>query len=222
MRSAAHKLLRNVASCAVDCERTEEDGSNMRSGLLHAQWIASCAQVAERWCIMISSVNVNQWGVIKGVIFKNCETRSCQHPLRSGIQTASLGVSEVPRVSPRAECREERKGDDQCLPCVCVVLVTRTGSMGVHPYSKETRVPRQPRGFPGVRVDCCWMTFLPFLECSCRFLLRAGVKNPPASLLFLILALCAFRSFGEKVPFQKVSHWCSSRPESSRVARPSS
>ena len=138
---------------------------------------------------MISSVNVNQWGVIKGVscvrvtsksvkhritIFKNCETRSCQHPLRSGIQTASLGVSEVPRVSPRAECREERKGDDQCLPCVCVVLVTRTGSMGVHPYSKETRVPRQPRGFPGVRVDCCWMTFLPFLECSCRFLLRAG------------------------------------------------
>ena len=51
-------------------------------------------------------------------------------------------------MSPRAECR-----DDQCLPCVCVVLVTRTGSMGVHPYSKETRVPkatawipRRPRG----------------------------------------------------------------------------
>ena len=75
----------------------------------------------------------------------------------AGNQTASLGVSEVPRVSPRAECRGV-----QCLPCVCVVLVTRTGSMGVHPYSKETRVPRQPRGFPGVRVDCCWMIFLPF------------------------------------------------------------
>ena len=111
-------------------------------------------------------------------------SRPCQHPLRSGIQTASLGVSEVPRVSPRAECR-----DDQCLPCVCVVLVTRTGSMGVHPYSKETRVPRQPRGFPGVRVDCCWMTFLPFLECSCRFLLRhGGSMNPPATLLLSLLA----------------------------------
>ena len=138
---------------------------------------------------MISSVNVNQWGVIKGVIFKNCETRSCQHPLRSGIQTASLGVSEVPRVSPRAECR-----DVQCLPCVCVVLVTRTGSMGVHPYSKETRVPRQPRGFPGVRVDCCWMIFLPFSGMFLSVLVASwGSMNPPATLLVALLAQCAFR-----------------------------
>ena len=81
-------------------------------------------------------------------------------------------------MSPRAECREERKGDDQCLPCVCVVLVTRTGSMGVHPYSKETRVPRQPRGFPGVRVDCCWMIFLPFSGMFLSVLVASWGKEP--------------------------------------------
>ena len=107
----------------------------------------------------------------------------------AGNQTASLGVSEVPRVSPRAECRGV-----QCLPCVCVVLVTRTGSMGVHPYSKETRVPRQPRGFPGVRVDCCWMIFLPFSGMFLSVLVASwGSMNPPATLVLSLLAQCAFR-----------------------------
>ena len=123
-------------------------------------------------------------------------SRPCQHSLRSGIQTASLGVSEVPRVSPRAECR-----DVQCLPCVCVVLVTRTGSMGLHPYSKEARVPRQPRGFPGVRVDCCWMTFLPFSGMFLSVLVAArGVHEPSGHFIVIIISASTAHATAHATP----------------------
>ena len=89
-------------------------------------------------------------------------------------------------MSPRAECQ-----DVQCLPCVRVVLVTRTGSMGVHPYSKETRVPRQPRGFPGVRVDCCWMIFLPFSGMFLSVLVASWGKEPTGH--FVVVNISAVR-----------------------------